>query len=473
MVGAEEVLARMVHERQVSHLFTPVRLGEIISTRHFTPSKQVNPWAKGAEDRAERLSLGNDGQFVKQQQAIPAPQRMLTVLDAFDSIRWAMTFARWGQERQINTLIEFFANLTRDHPNKIPQIREYYKNRKLPGTLQCTCVQEELSGRVLIRSCSRLKSMMRWRVGFLQISPKAKVRREKDSREVTRIWGRISGLCAEHSAGGPACSRALGPPHRATSAMIGGDSPCVLALCGQEAAFPPVPPNPAPFCPKLPEPVLQAGLAPLAPPAEADPNPNHVSPTPVTLSALTTLSPTVPGNLRKPVEVPDVNHGQRVLPERTVMDMECPEPMRKDVQGTPQQPVPKSPCPQTSGKLQASVPESQKMPNTCGVRPVALLSCFDGIATARQALVDLKIKPIVSWSWETDEACRKVVKARRPDIVQFGDALATSPEEVIARLQSSCPANTLVLVCAAPPCLDFTIMKGSAAADVRGQEGNK
>ena len=52
---------------------------------------------------------------------------MLTVLDAFDSIRWAMIFARWGQEHQINTLIEFFANLTRDHPNKISQIREYYK----------------------------------------------------------------------------------------------------------------------------------------------------------------------------------------------------------------------------------------------------------------------------------------------------------------------------------------------------------
>ena len=127
LVGAEEVLARMVHERQVSHLFTPVRLKEIISTRHFTPSKQVNPRAKGAEDRAERLSLGSDGQFVKQQQAIPEPQRMLTVLDAFDSIRWAMIFARWGQEHQINALIEFFANLTRDHPNKIPQIREYYK----------------------------------------------------------------------------------------------------------------------------------------------------------------------------------------------------------------------------------------------------------------------------------------------------------------------------------------------------------
>ena len=127
LVGAEEVLARMVHERQVSQLFTPVRLGEVIAARHFTPSGQINPWAKGGDDRAERLALGSDGQFVKQQRPVPEPQRLLTVLDAFESIRWAMIFAQWGQEHQINKLIDFFVNLTRDHLNKIPQIREYYK----------------------------------------------------------------------------------------------------------------------------------------------------------------------------------------------------------------------------------------------------------------------------------------------------------------------------------------------------------
>ena len=87
----------------------------------------MNPCARGAENRAERITLGHDGQFLKQQQPIPEPQRLLTVLDAFESIRWAMILARWGQEHQVNTLIDFFVNLTRDHPNKIPQIREYYK----------------------------------------------------------------------------------------------------------------------------------------------------------------------------------------------------------------------------------------------------------------------------------------------------------------------------------------------------------
>ena len=45
LVGAEETLARMVYENESSRLFSPVKLGEIISARNFTPSRQVNPWA--------------------------------------------------------------------------------------------------------------------------------------------------------------------------------------------------------------------------------------------------------------------------------------------------------------------------------------------------------------------------------------------------------------------------------------------
>ena len=37
LLGAEEVLARMVHEHQTSKIFTPVRLGEIIAVRNLLP----------------------------------------------------------------------------------------------------------------------------------------------------------------------------------------------------------------------------------------------------------------------------------------------------------------------------------------------------------------------------------------------------------------------------------------------------
>ena len=126
LVGAEETLARMVHEKTVSGLYSPVKLGEVISVRHFTPSGQVNPWNRSETDRIEKLTFEN-GQFVRQPKATPEPQRLLTVIDAFESIKWAMIFARWGKEPDVVRFCEFFINMVRDNPNKIPQVREYYK----------------------------------------------------------------------------------------------------------------------------------------------------------------------------------------------------------------------------------------------------------------------------------------------------------------------------------------------------------
>ena len=56
-----------------------------------------------------------------------------------------------------------------------------------------------------------------------------------------------------------------------------------------------------------------------------------------------------------------------------------------------------------------------------GLQSVALLSFFDGIAIAHQALLGLKIQPVVSWSWELHASCREVVKARHAQVEQFGD----------------------------------------------------
>ena len=92
LLGADEVLARMVHEHQSSKIFTPVRLGEIIAVRNFTTTGQVNPRSKN-EDKPERVLLEAGG-FVRQPRSIPEPQKSLTVLDALDSVRWAMIFAK-------------------------------------------------------------------------------------------------------------------------------------------------------------------------------------------------------------------------------------------------------------------------------------------------------------------------------------------------------------------------------------------
>ena len=87
--GAEEVLARMVWEKETTNLFTPVCLGEVLAQRNLTPSK---PWARHDDNMAGVLSLDASGSLVKKEKYVPEPQKVLTFIDAIDAVRWAMIF---------------------------------------------------------------------------------------------------------------------------------------------------------------------------------------------------------------------------------------------------------------------------------------------------------------------------------------------------------------------------------------------
>ena len=84
---------------------------------------------------------------------------------------------------------------------------------------------------------------------------------------------------------------------------------------------------------------------------------------------------------------------------------------------------------------------------------VALLSFFDGIGSAHQSLVDLQIEPIVSWSWEVDPECNKVVR----------QGIRASCCKATPCLTEQCPSETFVVIACAPPCPDFSKIKGDAA----------
>ena len=59
--GADEVLARLVHER-VTRSHTPLKLGEIVAHRQFTASGQINPF-RIKEEPGSRMLLRDDGMF--------------------------------------------------------------------------------------------------------------------------------------------------------------------------------------------------------------------------------------------------------------------------------------------------------------------------------------------------------------------------------------------------------------------------
>ena len=111
-------------------------------------------------------------------------------------------------------------------------------------------------------------------------------------------------------------------------------------------------------------------------------------------------------------------------------------------------------------------------PHSCTTQ-AALLSFFDGIGSAHQSLLDLRIEPLVSWSWEVDPDCNKVVRQRHPRVVLQGDALSADPRKAVQALKDQCPPETFVVVACAPPCPDFSQIKGDKALGTKGEEGQK
>ncbi|CAE7236556.1 ftsH [Symbiodinium sp. CCMP2592] len=160
---------------------------------------------------------------------------------------------------------------------------------------------------------------------------------------------------------------------------------------------------------------------------------------------------------------PQTTPTQQATPNTTVLASQVfpPAPSIQKSWGTEREAChdPSSPL----GKLRFQLPHSSKpqtvQSHTCDT-PIALLSFFDGIGSARQSMIDLQIEPIVSWSWELDPECNQVVGQRHPKTVLQGDALSADPQKAVAALQEQCPPGTFVTVACAPPCPDFSRIKG-------------
>eukprot|EP00439_Symbiodinium_sp_Y106_P059520 s1760_g8.t1 len=127
LLGAEKTLGRMVAEKK-SGLYTALPLGEILFSRHFTASKQVNPYSSSTKPEVTtKLFASEDGTLSKVARTIPEPQRLVTMLDAFEANKFAFIFARWGPNAEVGDYFSFWEDLTRDNPSRFAQIRMYWK----------------------------------------------------------------------------------------------------------------------------------------------------------------------------------------------------------------------------------------------------------------------------------------------------------------------------------------------------------
>ena len=125
ILGAEAILARMWHEIHTTKLYTPVRLGEILMSRFYSASGEMNRIA--VEPKKDRiLSLDSGGQLHERETPVWDPKNHMAVLDALDAIRWAWIFVEISQEPHINTWVDFFVKLARARPNKLDNVKRLW-----------------------------------------------------------------------------------------------------------------------------------------------------------------------------------------------------------------------------------------------------------------------------------------------------------------------------------------------------------
>ena len=94
LIGAETVLARLLHELHTTRLFTPLGLGEILRVRAYTTSGQVNHLATKQRDAAFSLATGKDGAAelsLRSQSWSPSSQ--WAIPDGLEAVKWAIVFA--------------------------------------------------------------------------------------------------------------------------------------------------------------------------------------------------------------------------------------------------------------------------------------------------------------------------------------------------------------------------------------------
>ena len=244
LLGAEEILSRMVHEHQTSKLYTPLKLGEIISIRHFTPTKAINTFAQ-KEDKVSKLLLDDQGTWVKQPRWIPEPQKLTTLLDALDSVKWAMIFARWGEESDICEWVEHWSFMCRDYHTKFPQIRAFYLRASWQLAMDLRSGKSFKESTLEIRQWPKHDDLNRWMPSdspnhpFKGKDPKGKGKGKEGKDGKTR-----PGRTWTPSGSGSPTPHSNGPYQRPACRLWAAGSACKFSH-GQSGAQHPFPP-PAP-----------------------------------------------------------------------------------------------------------------------------------------------------------------------------------------------------------------------------------
>ena len=128
VAGAEQILARLIWENEVSKVYTPLGLGEVIATRSYDATGGVNKLAQKNKDKDILSFKRTDGEYLQMvsKENVVDPQSQELIKDALEANKWAYVFADYASDLVVDRWFEQFKkNLrTKRHPDLCKDLYE-------------------------------------------------------------------------------------------------------------------------------------------------------------------------------------------------------------------------------------------------------------------------------------------------------------------------------------------------------------
>ena len=189
LLGAEATLAKMLHELLVTRIFNPVPLGEILQSRAFTATGQVNPWlAKSKNTKALGITAEPGGGFefaVEEKELMPGTQWSL--LDALEAQKWAYVWATYTTDEDAELWVAFFRKEIRLRPNQVELVRVMYEAASWRLALAMR------TGQTFSEASAELRQDSVWRRDFMETfkPPDRQARGTREARVVQLHGGAV------------------------------------------------------------------------------------------------------------------------------------------------------------------------------------------------------------------------------------------------------------------------------------------
>jgi hypothetical protein len=120
-LGAEAVLARLLHKRTETKQYTALHLGEILHARSFTFAGDAKSLASKTKDANLKI-IGGD--LVQTEQPVSDPKSIWVIMDGLIAIKWVYIFCGYAPDEDVDCYIDFCKKIAR----KFPSLPDAVKN---------------------------------------------------------------------------------------------------------------------------------------------------------------------------------------------------------------------------------------------------------------------------------------------------------------------------------------------------------